>query len=139
MLTGLESGKSVNLARAIYVSVCISKGFGRHLEVLLEADPVSTTKLLRLLVILQALGLWTFTLPKLPVAALLIRLFGTTTKRLQFVLYFSVGGLLAWAMLVTITTFVQCTPRAKQWNPTLPGKCWNRNVHVDLGYFLGGR
>ena len=128
----------MNLARAIYVSVCIHKGFGRHLDVLLEADPVATTKLLRLLVILQAIGLWTITIPKLPVAALLIRLFETTTKRLRYVLYSSVGALLAWALVVTVTTFVQCTPRAAQWNTTIRGTCWDRNVNLDLGYVLGG-
>lgn len=90
--------KARNLARAIYVSVCISKGFGQHLFVLFEADPVSTTKLLRLLVILQAIGLWTFTLPKLPVAALLIRLFGTHSNHLRLVLYSSVTGLLVCAL-----------------------------------------
>ena len=127
------------LARAIYISVCISKGFGQHLDVLLETDPIATTKLLRLLVILQAIGLWTFTLPKLPVAALLIRLFETTTKRLRYVLYSSVGGLLAWALVVTVTTFVQCTPRAAQWNPMVKGTCWDRNVNIDLGYVLGGQ
>lgn len=138
MLTCVKCEKTVNLARAIYVSVCIYRGFGRHLHVLLEADPVATTKLLRLLVILQAIGLWTFTIPKLPVAALLIRLFETTTKRLRYVLYSSVGALLAWALVVTITTFVQCTPRAAQWNPTVRGTCWDRHINLDLGYVLGG-
>ena len=106
---------------------------------LLEADPVATMKLLRLLVILQAIGLWTFTLPKLPVAALLIRLFETTTKRLSYVLYSSVGVLLGWAFIVTITTFMQCTPRAAQWNPMVKGTCWDRIVNIDMGYALGGQ
>ncbi|KAL8748125.1 MAG: hypothetical protein Q9190_000087 [Brigantiaea leucoxantha] len=79
---------AVNLARAIYLSVCISKGYGQHLKVLVEADPIGTTDLLRLLIILQAIGLWTFTLVKLPVGALLVRLFAySALLDLVFALY----------------------------------------------------
>ena len=76
-------GKAVNLARAIYTTVCIYKCSEQHLHLLLEADPIAKTNLLQRLVILQAIDLWNFTLPKLPVAALLIRLFGTTIKPAQ--------------------------------------------------------
>ena len=76
-------GKAVNLARAIYTTVCTYECFEQHLHLLLESDPIATTNLLRRSVILQAIGLWNFTLPKLPVAALLIRLFGTTIKPAQ--------------------------------------------------------
>ena len=131
--------KLVNFARAIYVSFCIRKGFGQHLHVLLEEDPIATTKLLRLLVILQTVGLWTFTLPKLPVAVLLVRLFGTTTKRLAQVLYFLVGFLLLWTILVSITAWAQCQPAAAQWDLRVKGTCWNKAINVDLGYFLGGK
>ena len=88
-------------------------GFGRHLHDLLEESPIATTQLLRLLVILQAIGLWTFTLPKLPMAALLVRLFGTKRK-IRIILYSMAGVLVVLAAILTITTFVQCSPIAAQ-------------------------
>lgn len=126
---------AVNLARAIYVNVCISMGFGRHFFVLLKEDPIETTKLLRLLVILQAIGLWTFTLPKLPVVALLVNLFGQHNRRLKIILYAAVSLLGVFIFIMTITTFVQCTPVSANW--TEEGKCWPRSVNVNLGYFAG--
>ncbi|MCJ1238760.1 hypothetical protein MMC14_006751 [Varicellaria rhodocarpa] len=127
---------AVSLARAIHVSVAISKGFGRHLDTLLEENPIETTRLLRLLVILQAIGLWTFTLPKLPVVALLTRLFGTT-RRVATVLYSMAIFLIVLATILTILTFIQCSPVAHQWNPLIPGHCYGRSINVDFGYLVG--
>ncbi|TVY18019.1 hypothetical protein LARI1_G003583 [Lachnellula arida] len=126
---------AVNIARSIFVNVCVSMGFGRHLKELLEEDPIHATKTLRLIVALQAIGLWTFTLPKLPVVALLVNLFGKRDKRIQIILYSSVTALVMLVFVMTITTFVQCTPVSAQW--TLKGKCWPRSVNVNLGYLAG--
>ncbi|KAJ8058122.1 hypothetical protein OCU04_012980 [Sclerotinia nivalis] len=126
---------AANLARAIYVDVTISHGLGRHLEVLLEENPSGAIALLRLMVILQAIGLWTFTLPKLPVVALLVNIFGRNSKRLAIILYSAVGALILLVFIITITTFVQCTPVSGNW--TGKGKCWNKNINVDLGYLAG--
>ncbi|TVY82052.1 hypothetical protein LSUE1_G002175 [Lachnellula suecica] len=127
--------QAANLARTIYVNVCISMGFGKHLLPMLEEDPVHATKLLRLLVILQAIGLWTFTLPKLPVVALLVNLFGKNNRKIAYILYSAVGGLVLLVFIMTITTFVQCDPVSANW--TLKGKCWPKYVNVDLGYLAG--
>lgn len=97
------------LARAIIVSVAISFGLGRHLVDLIHEDPIAAINLLRLLVILQAIGLWTFTCPKLPIAALLVRLFGTR-KVVRITLWSMAAALVVLAIFVTITTFVQCDP-----------------------------
>ena len=92
---------------------------------------------MRRLVILQAISLWTFTLLKLQVAVSLIRLFRTMTKRLRYVLYSSVGLLLVWALVVTITTFVQCTPGAAEWNTNLKGLVGIETSTYIWAMFLG--
>ncbi|ESZ99288.1 hypothetical protein SBOR_0329 [Sclerotinia borealis F-4128] len=127
--------QAANLARAIYVDITISYGLGRHLEVLLEENPIHAVKLLRLMVILQAIGLWTFTLPKLPVVALLVNIFGRSSKRLAIILYSAVTALILLVIVLTITTFVQCTPVSANW--TGKGKCWSKNINLDLGYLAG--
>ena len=151
---GSSRSQTVNLVRAIYVSAIISMGFGQHLIPLVEADPVKATALLRLLVILQAIGLWTFTLPKLPVVALLTRLFGFNKPAVRYVLLGSVSIQLIMVMIMTITTFVQCEPIAAQcmfsrpfkfWydidvlgDLSVEGTCWARYINVDIGYSVGG-
>lgn len=112
-------------------------GFGKHLDVLLEEDPIKTVALARLLIILQAIGLWTFTLPKLPVVALLVRLF-SKTNRVAVVFYPMITALILLVIAITVTTFAQCTPIEKNWNPTMStGHCWNPQVNVNLGYLAG--
>jgi hypothetical protein len=112
-------------------------GYGQHLHHLLEEDPVNTVALGRLLIILQAIGLWTFTLPKLPVVALLVRIF-STTKRLAIVLYSMVIALILLVFVMTITTFAQCTPIERNWNPTIKvGRCWDPDINLSLGYLAG--
>ena len=55
-------------------------------------------------------------------------------------------SLWAIAILTTITNIasatiilLQCTPRAKLWNPTIPGHCWAPHVQVDIGNYQGGK
>lgn len=88
------------------------------------------------MVVIQTVGLWTFTLPKLPVASLLVRLFGKV-NRLAYVVYPLVGLLITFVTVTTITTFQQCKPVAAQWDSNIPGHCWNRSVNIGLGYFVG--
>ncbi|RAL16639.1 uncharacterized protein BO97DRAFT_140006 [Aspergillus homomorphus CBS 101889] len=128
---------SVHLSRSILLSIAINGGFGRHLPELLEHEPAEkVTHLLHELVALQAIGLWTFAVPKLPVVALLVRLFGRVTRH-AVVLYSSALVLIVLVTVVTITTFAQCTPAAAQWDTSVHGKCWNRSINVDLGYLAG--
>ncbi|KAF4592445.1 integral membrane protein [Ophiocordyceps camponoti-floridani] len=128
---------AVILARSIYITYCIRLGFGRHLHTLLEADVPETVRLTRHLVILEALSLWTWALPKLPVAILLYRIFGKFRRGLGAILYSLVAVLIAIVVVQTVVTFVKCHPISKNWNPTVPGKCWNPDIYTDIGYFAG--
>ncbi|RDA89841.1 hypothetical protein CP533_6960 [Ophiocordyceps camponoti-saundersi (nom. inval.)] len=128
---------AVILARSIYITYCIHLGFGRHLHPLLEADVGETVRLTRHLVILEALSLWTWALPKLPVAILLYRIFGKFKRGLGIILYSLVAFLIAIVVVQTVVTFVKCQPISKNWNPTVPGRCWNPDIYTDIGYFAG--
>ncbi|KAK7992147.1 hypothetical protein PG996_012840 [Apiospora saccharicola] len=125
------------LARTIYITYLIDLGFGHHLEYLLEEDPVKTARLARLAYILLAISLWTWALPKCAVAILLVRLFGTLNRRLAYFMYIPVAILVIWVTILTVITFVQCTPTAKNWTPMLPGECWNPHIYLNMGYFGG--
>ncbi|PHH76380.1 hypothetical protein CDD80_1562 [Ophiocordyceps camponoti-rufipedis] len=135
--TCLLFAMAVILARSIYITYCIRLGFGRHLHPLLEADVRETVRLTRHLVILEALSLWTWALPKLPVAILLYRIFGKFRRGLGAILYSLVALLIAIVVVQTVVTFVKCHPISKNWNPTVPGRCWNPDIYTDIGYFAG--
>ncbi|RCI14041.1 hypothetical protein L249_8039 [Ophiocordyceps polyrhachis-furcata BCC 54312] len=135
--TCLIFAMAVVLARSVYITYCIHLGFGRHLHPLLEADVVGTVWLTRHLVILEALSLWTWALPKLPVAILLFRIFGKFKRGLGIILYSLVAFLIAIVVVQTVVTFVKCQPISKNWNPTVPGRCWNTDIYTDIGYFAG--
>ncbi|OCL05428.1 hypothetical protein AOQ84DRAFT_399564 [Glonium stellatum] len=128
---------TIIVAKTIWMTVNISMGYGRHLEALLAEDPVKTMKLARSSYSINAISLWTWTLPKLPVVALLVRLFQVYSNNLSRVLYSLLGFLLLWNSVMTIVTFVQCSPVEKNWNPRVAGTCWNSKIYLGLGYFAG--
>ncbi|KAI1767183.1 hypothetical protein GGR53DRAFT_483341 [Hypoxylon sp. FL1150] len=126
---------AVILVRTIYIAVCVHLGFGQPFDTLMAQDPEKTIRLTRLLTILEAMSLWTWTLPKLPVATLLVRLFGGTYKRLGPILYCLVVFLIIWVTILTVIAFVQCTPVERNWDHGVDGTCWDRHVYSTIAYF----
>jgi hypothetical protein len=129
----------VILTRSIWLTINVSMGFGRHVVDLLADDPANAVKLARSSYGLTALSLWTFVLPKLPVVALLVRLFTTHSNNFSRILWSSLAFLLAWNSAMTIITFVKCDPVHKNWQPRTPGKCWDPRIYLYMGYFSGGK
>ncbi|KAF2787642.1 hypothetical protein K505DRAFT_316339 [Melanomma pulvis-pyrius CBS 109.77] len=127
----------VILLKTIWMTVNVSLGYGRHLTDLLAEDPVKTMKWARSSYGINAFAFWTFTLPKLPVVALLVRLFEVRNQHLGKILWTLLTILIIWNTLMTIVTFVQCTPVEKNWHPMTPGTCWNPKIYLNLGYFSG--
>lgn len=69
-----------------------------------------------------------FTLPKLAVLALFLRIF--PTKGVRYSCY-ATGTILILAWIINEFTLIfQCTPRAKLWNHSLPGHCNNVEAHI---------
>ncbi|KAH7382521.1 hypothetical protein DE146DRAFT_230864 [Phaeosphaeria sp. MPI-PUGE-AT-0046c] len=128
---------AVILTRTIWLTVNVSMGFGRHVVELVAEDPVNATQLARSAYGLTALSLWTFVLPKIPVVALLVRLFRTHSNKFSRILWSMLGFLLCWNFVMTIITFVKCDPVEKNWQPRRPGKCWDPRIYLYMGYFSG--
>jgi hypothetical protein len=129
---------AVILTRTIWLTINVSMGFGKHLHVLLKEDVLTTIKLGKSSYGLTALSLWTFVLPKVPVVALLVRLFTTNGKRLSRTLWSTLAVLIVWNGIMTILTFVKCDPVRKNWQPQVLGKCWDPRIYLYMGYFSGG-
>ena len=127
--------KLVNIIRAILISINVSYGYGKHIETFTYGQAVRIGRLAK---IVQAIGVWTFALPKLAVVALLVQLFATS-RRTTIILYSSTGLLLVISFILTILTFQQCHPIAANWNPALletvvGAHCWDPNLFVNIGY-----
>lgn len=125
----------VNIIRAILISINVSYGYGKHIETFTYGQAVRIGRLAK---IVQAIGVWTFALPKLAVVALLVQLFATS-RRTTIILYSSTGLLLVISFILTILTFQQCHPIAANWNPALletvvGAHCWDPNLFVNIGY-----
>lgn len=71
----------------------------------------------------HSLLLWSFSLPKLAIAALLSRVFclGALKKTVLYVLAIS---LLVMSCIVSVFHWTQCRPISHQWKPNIPGSCW---------------
>ena len=67
---------------------------------------------------------------KLSICLQFIKIFGLNrNKKFWFLQAFILVNLLYFIATIFITTF-QCTPRAKIWNPTLPGTCLNYQAYL---------
>ena len=73
---------------------------------------------------------------KLSISVFLYRIFATksSSKRALYpIIVLNIIGNLA-----SFTTILsQCTPVDKLWNPSIPGKCWDANIQLDIGIFQG--
>lgn len=76
---------------------------------------------------------WTFSMPKFAIIALLRRIL-RLSKPVEYTFWgiatVNQAGILATAIL----WFARCQPAAKAWDPTLPGTCGTLEVLGDLGY-----
>ena len=68
-------------------------------------------------------------------AVMLLRLTEGATKRFVWFVIISINIVLG---LSTILGWVQCTPVAKAWNSTIPGKCFSSSVLINYAIFGSG-
>ncbi|KAH6622040.1 hypothetical protein C7974DRAFT_397558 [Boeremia exigua] len=66
--------------------------------------------------------------------------FGVTLLRLTFgpirwTIWFSVITLFLTMLPSALITWIQCTPTAKAWNPSVEGRCWDPRITVNYGIF----
>lgn len=98
-------------------------GIGKHA---VSLSPTTLVILAKLLLAANSLYLWNIVWTKLAVLLMYFRIFqfGWFTKTTCAAAAFVV----IWGILMTSLTFGVCDPFAKQWDPTLPGSCLDKEA-----------
>ncbi|WDK19697.1 hypothetical protein CGRA01v4_10984 [Colletotrichum graminicola] len=118
---------------AISISIntyIISLGFGRHLSTIGDQDR-RTINLFTILV--ATFGILATTLSKSSFALMLYRL--VLKEWLKYFLIFIIVSINISLNLVWMFGFAKCTPLAKVWDPSVPGKCWDKTRLVKYQVF----
>lgn len=118
------------LVYSIAISEAIHSGFGKHLQ---QIPLPARSQALYSNMIQNAIGVWTFTLPKLSIVALLQRLLRLQTP-VRILFWTSSVALLGGSCVLSILWVNQCLPAAHQWESPVPGHCPNRKalLYVDF-------
>lgn len=123
---------------AILVTVSIHWGMGQHTSLL--SDEQQRNALLYSTASFTP-GILSFTVPKLGVTALLIRILNPT-PRFTIFLWVLVGSIDLVIFGCVIILFAQCSPTKALWTPTmhdLPGvRCWHPDVLAYYSIGAGG-
>ena len=114
------------------LTVAVAAGTGRHFWTIpAERQPLALFRQL----VASSISVLTFALPKLAIVALLERLL--SLRPLTRIIFWTLSvGEVGCCLLAAIIWSVQCTPRASQWDKSVPGHCWSPSVLVHLSYFL---
>lgn len=122
----------VMLVTCILITIGTQYGLGRRMEAI---DPPLIPRALKWNVIISSVLIWTFSLPKFAIIAILKRIlnYGLKTTILFWGLAFSSQ---ACILATSVWWYNQCDPVEFGWNRTiLGGKCASTKVMSDLGYF----
>ena len=112
----------------------VQNGLGKHIGCISLTGLIHVSKLI---IIGEVLLLFSTLFSRVSICVFLLRIF-TVNKSWRWTLYAIIGLTTALNVILAVTNFSQCTPRAKLWNPLLPGKCWDHQVILGLAYFQGG-
>ncbi|KAL6716583.1 hypothetical protein ACLMJK_006150 [Lecanora helva] len=111
----------------------VQYGLGKHIGCVL---PTHLFQLSKLLIVGEVLLVFSTLFSRVSICLFLLRLF-TVNRSWRWVLYTIIGLTTAVNVVLAATNVSQCKPRAKLWNPTLPGKCWDDEVILGIAYFQG--
>ncbi|KAM5346419.1 hypothetical protein ACJ41O_009424 [Fusarium nematophilum] len=123
---------AVMLVTCVFVTIGSHHGLGRHME---DIDPVLVPEALKWNAIISSVLIWTFSLPKFAIIAILKRIldYGLKTTILFWGLALSSQ---ACILATSVWWFEQCDPVAFGWDKTIEGgTCASVKVMSDLGYF----
>ncbi|KFY59634.1 hypothetical protein V496_05588 [Pseudogymnoascus sp. VKM F-4515 (FW-2607)] len=123
---------AILLLTCILVSIGSHYGLGRHMATL---DPPDIVQALKWNAIISSILIWSFSLPKFAIIAILKRIldYGLKTTILFWALALSSQ---ACILATSVWWFKQCTPVEYGWDRSIPGgHCAPVKVMADLGYF----
>lgn len=117
------------------ITVSVHRGLGQHVYYLTSEARNSA---ISLAIISNPLGFLASAWPNISVAISLNRIL--IPLPWQVAILYGIPILQCTVALVcSILTYIQCTPLAGRWDPTLPHKCLPGNAILGLIYFNGGK
>ncbi|KAK2596137.1 hypothetical protein QQS21_006414 [Conoideocrella luteorostrata] len=122
---------AVLLVTCVLVNIGSSHGLGRHMSTL---EPEQIVQANRWNVIISSVLIWSFSLPKFAMIAILKRIlnYGTKTTIAFWALALSSQ---ACILATSVWWWKQCDPIERGWNRTVEGTCAPVSVLANLGYF----
>ncbi|KAF2999326.1 hypothetical protein E8E13_005221 [Curvularia kusanoi] len=117
------------LAEAIVSQMAVSLGAGKHV---VDVKPENLTSIALIFSIGVSISCFSSTLSKISFGVTLLRL---TSGKIRWSVWFSIVTLFLFMLPSAFIVWIQCTPTAKAWNPSLPGHCWDPAATVNYGIF----
>jgi len=114
---------------AIITQVGQVLGFGKRT---VDIDPNNVLTIALCTSIGASISCFASTFSKISFGVTLLRL---TTGKIRWSVWFSVVTLFIFMLPSAFITWIQCTPTAKAWDPTLEGHCWDALYTVNYGIF----
>lgn len=113
-----------------FSSIGISYGLGQHEK---NLDEYNLKEAIKWNVIINAVLIWSFSLPKFAIVAILKRILDYGTK--TTILFWSLALTSQACFLATsVWWFAQCTPVAYQWDRSIGGTCASTDVLTKLAF-----
>lgn len=110
-------------------------GLGRHIGCLSSTQVVTADKV-------QAIGeipvMASTAFSRISICLFLIRIFSVNT-RWRWTLYIIIALTAGTDIACGTAILLQCHPRAKMWDPAIPGTCWSPLIEVAIGQIPGGQ
>ncbi|MCJ1306214.1 hypothetical protein MMC08_009032 [Hypocenomyce scalaris] len=126
-------GLFLSITYSATLTAAVAAGNGRHPYYLTEAQ---LSKSIKLNTIAIVPGLMAFSVPKVSVACLLMRLLNPGKYQRWFLYTISIG-IIPISMIDAIMLFVQCSPVRGLWDSNITPTCWSPFVLVDFAIFTG--
>lgn len=115
----------------VLVDIGSTYGLGRHITTL---KPPEIVQALKWNVIISSVLIWSFSLPKFAIVAILKRILDYGTK--TAILFWGLALTSQACILATsVWWWKQCDPVERGWNTAIKGTCAPVSVLADLGYF----
>ncbi|KAF3014705.1 hypothetical protein E8E14_006414 [Neopestalotiopsis sp. 37M] len=116
----------------VLFSLSVNYGLGRRYA---EVSTSDAEQALYWFVMLSAVSIWTFSLPKLAIVALIQRLLNIRTLSWTGGLMWTLAALgQAFIFVVSVLWYKQCQPVAYQWDRSLEGSCPRHAALENWGY-----
>ncbi|XPS96929.1 hypothetical protein M3J09_006176 [Ascochyta lentis] len=117
------------LVEAILTQMGQLLGFGKRT---VDIDPNNLLAIALYTSIGASISCFASTFSKISFGVTLLRL---TSGPVRWFVWFCIVTLFLIMLPSAFITWIQCTPTAKAWNPTLEGTCWDATITVNYGIF----